>query len=365
MAAEPPIGPPRRIGPYVLKDSIGQGATAIVYMAQHEDTHRSCVCKVVPRARLGNPSVMALFEQEMRINRHLDHPGIVKFYDLLSDAQNFYVIMELCPNGDLYEHVVQNGRLSECEAKIFFRQILEALSYLHSRGVSHRDIKLENLLIDQFGRVKISDFGLSNFMKDGLVETPCGSPCYASPECLSGEPYGGAATDVWSAGVVLFAMVTGRLPWTKRNQIDLFQQIRAGEYSIPDHVSMACRSLISSLMAVDPKNRITIEDALDHPWMAGIPQQFRVAPQTELTVGLRSLSNTSLKVPKVVTPTRRTPKSQSVGPAGITMEAAASEVTQRRSSLQVRRRLVQPRMQAKVAGRVLAKRPNIVKAGMI
>ena len=146
----------QQVGPYTLKAAIGQGAFATVYLAQHSETHKSCVCKVVPRARLADPSVSARFEKEMHINRKLNHPGIVQFYDLLSDDANFYVVMELCPNGDLYEHILQNGHLPEHEAKVFFRQILEALAYLHAMGVSHRDIKLENLLVDQFGHSSIT-----------------------------------------------------------------------------------------------------------------------------------------------------------------------------------------------------------------
>ena len=353
----------QQVGPYILKAAIGQGAFATVYMAQHSETNKCCVCKVVPRSRLADPSVSARFEKEMHINRRLNHPGVVQFYDLLSDDTNFYVVMELCPNGDLYEHILQNGHLQEYEAKVYFRQILEALAYLHAMGVSHRDIKLENLLVDQFGHVKISDFGLSNFMQNGLVETPCGSPCYVSPECLSGQPYDGATTDIWSAGVVLFAMVTGRLPWTQRNQIELFRQIRTGDYSVPEDLSPQCRDLIERLMQVDPIERITIEDALEHPWMRGVPQQFRSVVGRDLTMDLRSLSNNAIWRPKPQTrvmPVRTAVRSLDPA-AGVSMEEAAGAVQQRRSTLPVRRGLVQPRIQSRFGARIPVKRPNVCK----
>jgi serine/threonine protein kinase len=137
-------------------------------------------------------------------------------------------------------------------------------------GVTHRDLKPENLLLTQFGHVKISDFGLSRFLgSHGLVSTPCGSPCYASPECLTGLPYDGRTNDCWSVGVILYAMVTGELPWTKRNQQQLFEQIRRGEYTIPTELSQPCRNLIRGLLTVSPALRLTAESALRHPFFRG------------------------------------------------------------------------------------------------
>lgn len=146
-------------------------------------------------------------------------------------------------------------------------QILNALDHIHSQKVCHRDLKPENIMIDMNGRLRISDFGLSQFVNENnLVKTPCGSPCYVSPECISGKSYDGLTSDVWSCGVILFAMVTGMLPWTKRKMQELFKQIRAGEYKVPDYVSEKCSNLIHLFMTVNPENRITIEDAKKHAW---------------------------------------------------------------------------------------------------
>ena len=221
---------PKKIGPYILRGTVGDGAFSVVKLVCHEQTHQYYACKIVPRSRIATESLQARFEAEIRINQQLHHPGIVHLFDMLKDENNYYIIMEFCPNGELFQYIVDRNHLSEEEAKPFVRQILETLDYIHKQGISHRDMKPENLLMDQTGRVKFSDFGLSRFIpSNGLVDTPCGSPCYASPECISGRPYNGKTTDVWSFGVILYAMLTGQLPWTKRNQQQLFAQIKRGE----------------------------------------------------------------------------------------------------------------------------------------
>ena len=177
--------------------------------------------------------------------------------------------MEFCPKGELFQYIVERKKLSEDEAKNLILQVMDAVKYLHSIGVLHRDLKPENILMDQSFHIKISDFGLSKFVgKSSIVNTPCGSPCYASPECISGKPYNGKTNDVWSVGVILYAMVTGQLPWTKRNQAQLFEQIKKGEYTIPHHVSKTCGDLIKKLLTVDCKKRITLDKAMAHPWFA-------------------------------------------------------------------------------------------------
>lgn len=283
---------PSSIGPYVFQGTIGDGAFSVVRLVREVESGTYYACKIVPRERINTANLQFRFEQEIRINQQLHHPGIVEMYDLLSDDVNYYVIMEFCPNGELFQLIVDNKNLSEAEARPLFRQILETLDYIHSMGVSHRDIKPENLLMDRLGFVKISDFGLSRFIgANGLVATPCGSPCYASPECISGAPYDGVTTDVWSAGVILFAMLTGQLPWTKRNQAQLFRQIRRGEYSVPRDLSPLCQDFIRGLMNVDPKQRMTIPEALEHHWMKDVPPQFTSLPTPTSGVSLKMVDD--------------------------------------------------------------------------
>lgn len=266
---------PPRIGPYVFRGTVGEGAFSIVKLVYHEETHSYYACKIVPKSRIATPSLQARFELEIRINQQLNHPGVAHLFDFFKDEHNFYVIMEFCPNGELLQYIVDHQRLEEDEAKLFVRQILETIQYIHENNITHRDMKPENLLIDAKGNIKLTDFGLSRYIPaNNLVDTPCGSPCYASPECISGRPYNGLTTDVWSTGVIVYAMVTGQLPWTKRNQAQLFAQIRKGEYKIPDFVSSNCADFIRGLLTVDPASRLTVEQAFYHPFLACVGKQF-------------------------------------------------------------------------------------------
>ena len=259
---------PSVLGDYSLKGTIGSGSFSIVKLAQHQKTKEYFACKIVPRNKMVDDGFEIRFEREIRINQQIHHQNVVQIIDLMKDEMNFYIFMEFCPNGELFNHIINMGKLEENEAADFTYQILNGIKHVHELGIAHRDLKPENILFDINGMLKISDFGLSKFVgKNGLVETPCGSPCYASPECLSGQPYDGRRSDLWSIGVILFAMVTGQLPWTKRNQLDLYQQIRAGDFTIPSTVSEKGADLIRRFMTVDINKRITVEQALNHPWI--------------------------------------------------------------------------------------------------
>lgn len=282
---------PSRVGNFIFRGTVGSGAFSVVKLSYHEELKQFFACKIVPRNRINSDDLEQHFELEIRINQQMHHQGVVQIVDLQKDDLNYYIFMEFCPNGELFKYIVDRGRLSEPEAVVLLKQMLEALKYVHSLGVAHRDLKPENLLLDPTGRVKISDFGLSKFVKSsGLVDTPCGSPCYASPECLSGQPYDGRKSDVWSMGVIMFAMVTGQLPWTKRNQTQLFNQIKKGEYTIPPYLSDECQNLLSRLLTVDGNARITLDEALAHPWMTGGGQgEMAVAPNAFTMVSLKKV----------------------------------------------------------------------------
>lgn len=313
----------KKIGKYQLKGNIGEGAFSTVYLAeeigptvprpeknnnhkkeklkisifahrnakhtsisslssssdsqrdfQSESEHNKYfACKIIPRKKVENKKLSTRLEQEIRIHRVMHHPNVVQLVDVLKDPNFFYVFLEFCPCGELFEYVVDRTKLKEHEAAVFFKQLLIGLQYIHSMNVAHRDMKPENILLDQFGRIKISDFGLSKCLdnqSNGLTKTPCGSPCYASPECISGHSYDPRKSDVWSCGVILYAITTGQLPWTKRNQSKMFQQIKRGEYQVPVYLSDNCADLIRRLMTVDNTKRITIEEALQHPFLKDI-----------------------------------------------------------------------------------------------
>lgn len=281
---------PPQIGPYKFFGVVGTGAFSVVKLVKNLDKSMFYACKIVPKSRLSSHSLLARFEEEIRVNQQLHHPGIVEFADILIDNENFYVVMEFCPNGELFQFIVDRGSLTEEEARPLLRQILETIEFVHSMGVSHRDLKPENLLIGSDGKIKISDFGLSTFLsKEGLVNTPCGSPCYASPECISGMPYSGVTTDVWSIGVILYAMLTGQLPWTKKNQAQLFKQIRTGDFVIPDFLEDDAADMVRGLMTVDSRKRFTIKEALTHPFLTKTPIQFNLTNFAPRWVSLRTI----------------------------------------------------------------------------
>ena len=264
---------PPSIGSYLLKQTLGHGAFSIVKIAINQETKQQYACKIVKKERIKSDGSDKRFEQEIRILQQMRHPHIAQLHAVYSDQYNFYIIMELCPNGELFKYIIQNKYLSENEAKFYLREILEGLNYIHSAGVVHRDLKPENILLDAENRLKITDFGFSRYViGDALVKTTCGSPCYASPLCIAGKPYNGFKNDIWSLGVILFAMVTGQLPWTKKNEAELFQQISKAEYTIPNYVSPECSELISLMMNIDEDKRPSCEEILKNPWFSDLAE---------------------------------------------------------------------------------------------
>lgn len=279
------------IGIYEFRGEIGRGASSIVKLVYERRTNKYFACKILPRSRLKMHNLEDRFENEIRINQQIRHANVVALYDLCKDREYYYIIMELCANGELFKYVVDRGKLNEQDAKPIIIQILMALYSVHLLGICHRDLKPENILITEQCFIKISDFGLSKFVdRNGLVTTPCGSPCYTSPECISGKPYDGRKSDIWSCGVILYAMLTGQLPWTKRNQNQLFDQIKRGDYTIPTYLSEDCRSFISGLMTVNPDERFTIPEAMQHVWLnSGVTLDLPIKFTSTPTPSLRKL----------------------------------------------------------------------------
>ncbi|XP_031677395.1 maternal embryonic leucine zipper kinase isoform X2 [Oncorhynchus kisutch] len=179
------------------------------------------------------------------------------------------MILEYCPGGELFDYIIAKDRLSEEETRVFFRQIVSALAYVHSQGYAHRDLKPENLLIDEDHNLKLIDFGLCAKPKGGLgyeLMTCCGSPAYAAPELIQGKAYIGSEADVWSMGVLLFALLCGYLPFDDDNCMVLYRKITRGSYNNPHWLSPGSILLLNQMMQVDPKHRVTIRQLLDHPW---------------------------------------------------------------------------------------------------
>lgn len=291
----------KKIGSFRLLKIIGEGAYSIVCLAEETVTignnsknnaknqlneskkknmrrnpilKRYVACKIVPTTKIEEKKFSKRLSQEIQIHKLMHHPNVVQLIDIQKDPSFYYIFLEFVPCGELFQMVLKkkNRKLTEKEASVFFKQILIGLQYIHSLNVAHRDLKPQNILVDQFGRIKICDFGLSKIFDDStnLTKTPCGSPCYVAPEIVSGFPYDAKKSDIWSCGVILYAITTGYLPWTEREKPKIYEQILNGDFSVPSGVSDCCSDLIYKLMAIDLNQRISIEDALKHPFLKDV-----------------------------------------------------------------------------------------------
>ena len=251
----------------VIRD-IGQGAFATVYKVQRVDDDEIFAMKVVKKSNLGSSDDIVRFQREIDSMTILRHENIVQLHDFFSDENNFYLVIDYCPNGELSDFIAKNGKINENTAALLFQQIASAISYCHSYGVAHRDLKPQNILIQKFPFVKIADFGLCGYVRENdLMKTFCGSPAFAAPECLSRTNYDGRKSDIWSLGVILFVMVTGEFPWNLSNTGIMIQQILKAEFKVPPFVSQTCKDLITSMMKENPNERISMEDILKHPFL--------------------------------------------------------------------------------------------------
>jgi serine/threonine protein kinase len=200
----------------------------------------------------------------------MNHPFIAEFFLSSEDTDNYYLVMEFVEHGNLLEYVNENGRLSEDQARRYFAELISVLDYLHNeKRVAHRDLKCENLLLDRHNNIRVIDFGLSNVFtqESPTLQTACGSPAYVAPEMISGQPYTQAA-DIWSSGIVLFAISTGYLPFDDENLQRLLQKIVYSEVSYPQFLSSQLRDLLDKMICKEPENRIAIEGVKNHPWFS-------------------------------------------------------------------------------------------------
>ncbi len=223
--------------------------------------------KILEKIKIIEQSDKTRVEREIKILKMLRHNNIIQIYQIIQTRSNLYLIMEYANGGELFDYIVLKKRLPEPEAVKFFQQIINGVEYLHKLNIVHRDLKPENLLLDHNKNIKIVDFGLSNLYGRGeLLKTPCGSPCYAAPEMITGKKYSGLMVDIWSSGVILFAMVCGYLPFDDSNNDILYRKIAAGDYKIPNFISDKARDLIKRILNTDPTKRYNIQQIKNHPW---------------------------------------------------------------------------------------------------
>eukprot|EP00978_Attheya_sp_CCMP212_P006168 scaffold13869_cov69-Attheya_sp.AAC.3 len=220
-------------------------------------------------------------QREINILHLCTHPHIIRLYEVIDTPTDIFLVNEYVSGGELFDYIVSKGRLSADEARNFFHQIVSGVEYCHFQKIVHRDLKPENLLLDSNLNIKIADFGLSNLMRDGdFLRTSCGSPNYAAPEVISGHLYAGPEVDVWSCGVILYALLCGSLPFDDESIPNLFRKIKSGMYSMPSHLSQLARNLIPRMLEVDPMKRITIPEIRLHPWFQHkLPPYLRHPPE--------------------------------------------------------------------------------------
>ena len=251
----------QEIGDYILKHTIGEGAFSKVKLAVHKPSNNIVAIKILDKTKISKSDQIRTV-REMKILTSLNHPNIIQVSTIFENSQNYYIVMEYCPEGELFNYIVHKKRLSEEESSFIFYQIINGLDYIHSHNISHRDLKPENILLLSNRLIKIIDFGLSNFYSDpnNTLTTPCGSPCYAAPEMLRNKAYDGKAVDIWSTGIIVYAMICGYLPFEDKNNQRLFQKILKSTITYPKYVSIAAKRIINKMLTKEPKKRITIED---------------------------------------------------------------------------------------------------------
>ncbi|CAL9196629.1 unnamed protein product [Musa hybrid cultivar] len=265
---------------YKLGKTLGIGSFGKVKIAEHLLSGHKVAIKILNRRKIKNMEMEEKVRREIKILRLFMHPHIIHLYEVIETQSDIYVVMEYVKSGELFDYIVEKGRLQEDEARRFFQQIISGVEYCHRNMVVHRDLKPENLLLDSKCDVKIADFGLSNVMRDGhFLKTSCGSPNYAAPEVISGKLYAGPEVDVWSCGVILYALLCGTLPFDDENIPNLFKKIKGGIYTLPSHLSALARDLIPRMLIVDPMKRITIREIREHPWFqTRLPRYLAVPP---------------------------------------------------------------------------------------
>ena len=251
---------------YVISKTLGKGTFGKVKLAYNqENKNEKYACKILLKSNIKDEDDNLRCKREMDILKKMHHVNVVRTYEIISTDTTFYIFMDFCSKGELFNYIVVKQRLSEKKSAFFYYQLINGIEYIHKKGVCHRDLKPENLLLTEKNKLKIIDFGLSNYFNGNLLETPCGSPCYASPEMVRGHKYNGFKIDIWSSGIILYAMLCGYLPFEEMENDDcnevLFKNIMECNVEYPpEFIPPDAESLLRKILVKDPKRRITIEE---------------------------------------------------------------------------------------------------------
>ena len=258
---------------YKYGRQIGKGAFGKVNLGLHILTGRIVAIKSFNKKKLNNDKAKAKIYHEINLMKNLRHSSVVKILDTFETEKYIFIIMENIAGGDLLSFVKKRTKLNEKVCKYIFKQILEAIKYIHSKNIVHRDIKLDNVLIDLNNNIKICDFGVGKMIHDKeILLDQCGTPAYIAPEILLNKGYDGFGVDVWSSGIVLYTMLSGMVPFKANNLNDLQNNIITGNFKDIHGISKDCNDLLHKLLQINPKKRISIDDALNHPWITNIEE---------------------------------------------------------------------------------------------
>lgn len=280
----------KRVGNYLIGKSIGEGAFAKVKEGLHVITGEKVAIKIIDKTKAKQDSYLwKNLKREVKLLQCMRHPNVVSLYESLETEIAYYLVLELIRGGEMKDYISKSDRLSEKETKKFMRQLLSAVWHIHSAGVVHRDLKVENIMLSRSGDIKIIDFGLSNCLKSleskGGRGTQCGSPAYAAPELLANKGYD-KRVDIWAIGINMFAMLVGKLPFKVKpfNLKKLYQKMITGDMELlPPGTSQEARDLLQRLLQPDPKDRIEIKECASHQWLAEGPISFISSPNFPVT----------------------------------------------------------------------------------
>ncbi len=258
-----------KIGNYLIQKTIGRGTFGKVKLGLYIPTKEKVAIKILEKEKMIEKDDEIRIKREFDMLRKINHPNVIMVTEIFESIDSYYSVMEFCAGGELFNYIVEKKRIPEEEASFLYYQIISGLEYIHSLGIVHRDLKPENLLLTDDHLLKIIDFGLSNYYKekeDELLITPCGSPCYASPEMVAGKKYNGFKIDIWSTGIILYAMLCGFLPFEDKDNDILFQKILKCNVVFPNYVCNSAKDLIKKILVVNPDERISIKDIKKHPF---------------------------------------------------------------------------------------------------
>ncbi|CAG9321959.1 unnamed protein product [Blepharisma stoltei] len=268
--------PPTTLDFYKIGKMIGKGAFGKVLLGVHKLTGMNVAIKTIEKAQLRNEHAKRKVFQEVYILKKIRNKYVVKIFEVFESSKHFLIVMEYAGGGDLLQFVKQKGRLTENEARRIFGQIIEGAIEIHENGVLHRDFKLDNILLDsQYSCCKICDFGVSKLVKKGqIINEQCGTPAYLAPEIIVDRGYEGFWADMWSLGILAYAMLCGTVPFKAHSIPELNKLILTGKYNLPDYLSENAKDMIRSMLQLVPHNRIPLDSLLRHPW-------FRSSDETE------------------------------------------------------------------------------------